>query len=66
MNDFLEELYQYLYTEKCPGDVGLEEYTTEQGCCKGICNQDLQICRNCWQSAIIKLKDRDICNGVNS
>ena len=56
MNEFLNQLYEFLYINKCPHDVDLEEFTTEQGCSKKL-NEDLQTCRNCWQSAIIKLKE---------
>jgi len=58
MDDFLNNLYSYLYENKCPSNVDLKNFTREQGCPMGE-DQDLQICRNCWQSAIIKLDKED-------
>lgn len=56
MDELLEKLYRYLYVNKCPSEVGLVEFTPEQGCPKGF-NQDLQVCRNCWQLAVIKIEE---------
>jgi len=52
---YTEELYTYLYINKCPKDVDLIDYSIEQGCQYGMDNQDLQICRNCWQNAIARI-----------
>ena len=54
MKSNFEKLTDYLYAECCPYDIELDEFTEEQGCAKGN-NTDLQICKECWKSAIAKI-----------